>query len=63
LAKTRSSEAEFLLTDSGATALALSDDLPLAHDVPSELVVLRTEQIVRLSRDAEPRPYTSEHRG
>ena len=50
-------EAEFLLNDSGATALALSDDLPLAHDVPSELVVLRTEQIVGLSRDAEPRPY------
>src|SRR5512132_4207704 len=50
-------EAEFLLNDSGATALVLSDDLPLAHDVPSELVVLRTEQIVGLSRDAEPRPY------
>jgi acyl-coenzyme A synthetase/AMP-(fatty) acid ligase len=50
-------EAEFLLSDSEAAALALSDDLPLAHDVPEGLTVLRREQIVAFARDAAPVAY------
>lgn len=46
-------EAEFLLADSGAAALALSDDLPLAHVVPSHVRLLRTEQIAALARSGD----------
>jgi len=42
-------EAEFLLLDSGAAAIALSDDLPLEHDLPPGVMVLRAEDIDRLA--------------
>jgi acyl-coenzyme A synthetase/AMP-(fatty) acid ligase len=50
-------EAEFLLADSGAAALALSDDLALAHDVPRGVRLLRTEEIVRLAHSADAGDY------
>lgn len=46
-------EAEFLLSDSAAAAVALSDELKLRHDVPPHVHVLHTEDIVELTqRDA-----------
>ena len=45
-------EAEFLLEDSGAAALALSDHLRLAHDRPPGVRVLGTKDIVALARTA-----------
>ena len=50
-------EAEFLLEDSGAAALALSDHLRLAHDRPPAVRVLGTKEIVALARTAEPIDY------
>ncbi len=50
-------EAEFLLTDSAATAIALSDDLKLSHDVPTHVLLLRTEEIVAMSRGGAPIAY------
>jgi acyl-coenzyme A synthetase/AMP-(fatty) acid ligase len=52
-----SEEAEFLLADSAAAALAVSDDLALAHDAPSGVRVLTSEQILHASRHAEPVDY------
>lgn len=45
-------EAEFLLTDSAARALALSGDLALCHDVPRGVVVVSEEEILAASRRA-----------
>jgi acyl-coenzyme A synthetase/AMP-(fatty) acid ligase len=42
-------EAEFLLTDSGATLLALSDDLALAHAPPASVRVLTEAEIGHLA--------------
>ena len=50
-------EAEFLLEDSGAAALALSDHLRLAHDRPPAVRVLGTKEILALARSAEPIDY------
>jgi acyl-coenzyme A synthetase/AMP-(fatty) acid ligase len=50
-------EAEFLLADSAATALALSDDLALAHGLPPNVRVLRTQQIAEFARSADPIDY------
>ena len=52
-----SEEAEFLLANSEAAALALSDDLPLAHAVPSCVRMLRAEEIAGLARSADPIDY------
>jgi acyl-coenzyme A synthetase/AMP-(fatty) acid ligase len=52
-----SEEAEFLLADSEAAMLALSDDLPLAHAVPSDVCVLRAEEIAAFARSADPIDY------
>jgi acyl-coenzyme A synthetase/AMP-(fatty) acid ligase len=52
-----SEEAEFLLADSEAAMLALSDDLPLAHAVPSEVRVVRAEHITELARSGDPIDY------
>ncbi|MBK8175793.1 MAG: acyl-CoA synthetase [Rhodospirillales bacterium] len=45
-----SAEAEFLLVDSGAAAIALSDALALAHAAPEGVSVLRAEDIEALAR-------------
>lgn len=50
-------EAEFLLEDSAAAALALSDALSLAHAAPPGVRVLSTEEIIALARSADPVDY------
>jgi len=50
-------EAEFLLTDSEAAVLVLSDDLRLTHDVSSDVRVLRTDEILRLCHSSAPMDY------
>ncbi|MFZ1414653.1 MAG: acyl-CoA synthetase [Defluviicoccus sp.] len=52
-----SEEAEFLLADSGAAAVALSDDLALTHAPPASVRVLGEEEIRRLAANAEPADY------
>jgi acyl-coenzyme A synthetase/AMP-(fatty) acid ligase len=50
-------EAEFLLGDSEAGAIVLSERLGLAHDVPSGVRVLDNAQIARLAETASPTDY------
>jgi len=50
-------EAEFLLQDSGAEALALSPDLSLGHAPPAGVRVLETQAIAALAADADPVDY------
>jgi acyl-coenzyme A synthetase/AMP-(fatty) acid ligase len=50
-------EAEFLLVDSAAAAIALSDDLALAHAAPSGVAVLTEEEIITLAHGGEPVDY------
>jgi acyl-coenzyme A synthetase/AMP-(fatty) acid ligase len=50
-------EAEFLLTDSAAAAVALSDDLKLGADMPSHVQIVRAEEIVEMARSAMPAGY------
>ncbi len=50
-------EAEFLLEDSAAAALALADGLALAHQPAPGVRVLDTALIEALARDAEPIDY------
>ena len=52
-----SEEAEFLLADSEAAAIALSDDLALTHAPPPSVRVLTEEEIKRLMASAEPADY------
>ncbi|SUS06770.1 AMP-dependent synthetase and ligase [uncultured Defluviicoccus sp.] len=52
-----SEEAEFLLADSEAAAIALSDDLALTHSPPASVRVLTEEEIKRLAASAEPADY------
>lgn len=52
-----SEEAEFLLGDSEAAAIALSDDLALTHAPPPSVRVLGEEEIRRLAAHAEAADY------
>ncbi len=51
-------EAEFLLTDSVAAAIALSDGLRLGAGTPAHVQIVRTEEIVEMAASAEPVAYT-----
>ena len=50
-------EAEFLLTDSAAAAVALSDNLKLGSGTPAHVQIVRTEEIVEMARSAVPVAY------
>lgn len=50
-------EAEFLLADSQAAVLVLSDHLRLTHDVPADVRVLRTEDVLQLCHSGTPMDY------
>lgn len=50
-------EAEFLLTDSAAAAVALSEGLKLGAGTPSHVQIVRTEEIVEMATYAEPVTY------
>jgi acyl-coenzyme A synthetase/AMP-(fatty) acid ligase len=50
-------EAEFLLEDSAAAAVVLSDHLKLKEDVPAHVEVLRAEAIAEMICDAPPVAY------
>ncbi|HYN40056.1 MAG TPA: AMP-binding protein, partial [Rhodospirillales bacterium] len=50
-------EAEFLLQDSGAEALALSPELSFGHAPPAGVRVLETQAIAALAADADPVDY------
>lgn len=50
-------EAEFLLADSGAEALALADHLGLAHTAPAGVHILGREEIERLANEGTPVDY------
>ncbi len=50
-------EAEFLLADSGAAAIALADHLALAHAAPAGVSVITAEAIERLAASGEPAAY------
>lgn len=50
-------EAEFLLTDSGAGAIILDEELGLAHDVPTWIRVLDNARIRELAADAPAAAY------
>jgi acyl-coenzyme A synthetase/AMP-(fatty) acid ligase len=50
-------EAEFLLTDSAAAAVVLSDDLKLGGGIPRDVQIVRAEEIVEMARSAVPVAY------
>jgi acyl-coenzyme A synthetase/AMP-(fatty) acid ligase len=52
-----SEEAEFLLADSEAAVLALSDDLALAHAAPACVRILREDEIAKLAATAPAVDY------
>ncbi len=46
-------EAEFLLTDSGARILAVSDDLALGHEAPAGVTILSEQTILAFAADGD----------